>query len=80
MNGTGNGNNIRVKCNAETNGTVSNDFDNDSDDDGPGYFTVADGESIDVSIGGLVAIHSVSAVTLDAGDDLDDIAVAGWEA
>jgi hypothetical protein len=79
MNGTGNGNDIRVKVNAETNGTVSNDFDNDADDDGPGHFTLADGETIDVSIGSGLSVLSVSFVTLDGADDLDKVAVVGWE-
>ena len=77
-NGTGNGNDVRVKVNAELNGTVSNDFDNDSDDDGPGHFAVADGETIDVSIGGTLAVHSVSFVTLAGGDDLDNVSAIGW--
>ena len=77
-NGTGNGNNIRVKCNTELTGTVSDDFDNDSDDTGPGFFSVSDGETIDVSIGGRIAVHSVSFVTLAGGDDLDDVSVVGW--
>ena len=79
MNGTGNGNVIRVKVNAELDGTVTNDFDNDTDDDGPGYITIADGETADASLGGLVAVHSVSFVTTDGGDDLDNVAVVGWD-
>jgi len=78
-NGTGNGNDVRVKVNTELNGSVSNDFDNDADDDGPGHFTVADGETIDVSIGSGLAVHSVSFVTLDAADDLDTVTVVGWD-
>lgn len=78
MNGTGNSNNVRVKVNAELNGTVSNDFDNDADDDGPGYFTILDGETADVSIGGALAVYSVSFVTLDGADDLDTVTVVGW--
>lgn len=79
MNGTGNGNVVRAKVNAETDGTVSNDFDNDSDDDGPGYVTIADGETADLSLGGQLCVHSVSFITTDAGDDLDDVTVVGWE-
>lgn len=78
MNGTGNGNNVRVKVNTELDGTVTNDFDNDTDDDGPGHFTVADGETIDVSIGSGLSVSSVSFVTLDAGDDLDNVTIVGW--
>lgn len=79
MNGTGNGNVIRAKINAETDGTVSNDFDNDSDDDGPGYVTVADGETADLSLNGQLCVTSVSFITTDAGDDLDNVAVVGWD-
>lgn len=78
MNGTGNGNNILAKINAELTGTVSNDFDNDSDDDGPGHLTIIDGESADASIGGALSVNSVSFVTLDASDDLDKVTVIGW--
>jgi hypothetical protein len=78
MNGTGNGNNILMKVNAELNGTVSNDFDNDADDDGPGHITIIDGESADASIGSALTVHSVSFVTTDSGDDLDSVAVVGW--
>ena len=78
QNGTGNGLDILVKMNTELNGTVSDDFDNDSDDTGPGYLAVADGESVDASIGGALSIHSISFVTTDAGDDLDSVAVVGW--
>lgn len=78
MNGTGNGNDVQVKMNAETSATVSNDFDNDSDDDGPGYVTVADGETVDVSLNGQLCVFSVSFITTDAGDDLDNVAVVGW--
>lgn len=77
-NGTGNGNNIRVKVNTELNGTVSNDFDNDSDDDGPGHITILDGETADASLGNNVSVHSVSVVTLDGADDLDLVTVVGW--
>lgn len=77
-NGTGNGNNIRFKINTELNGTVSNDFDNDADDDGPGYVTVIDGETADASLGNNLSVHSVSIVTLDGADDLDLVTVVGW--
>lgn len=78
-NGTGNGNNIRVKVNTELNGTVTNDFDNDADDDGPGHIAVIDGETADASIGSGISVHSVSIVTLDGADDLDLVTVVGWE-
>jgi hypothetical protein len=82
---------IRVKVNTETNGTVSNDFDNDSDDDGAGHFIIPprltqddagkdppEGGPCekDVSCGGQLAVHSVSFVT-PAGD-LDSVSVVGW--
>lgn len=79
MNGTGNGNVIRVKVNAEVNATVTNDFDNDPDDDGIGHITIADGESAEVSLGGQLSVFSVSFITTNAGDDLDSVTVVGWE-
>ncbi len=78
QNGTGNSLDILVKMNTELNGTVSDDFDNDSDDTGPGYLAVADGEAVDASIGGTLTIHSISFITTDGGDDLDNVAVVGW--
>lgn len=75
MNGTGNGNDILIKINVDN----TNDFDNDSDDDGPGYYAVADGETVDVSLLGMISVDRVSFVTLDGGDDLDKVAVVGWE-
>jgi hypothetical protein len=66
---------VRVKINA----TASNDFDNDSDDDGPGYFTVAAGATVDVSLVGLISILRVSFITTNAGDALTDVGVVGWE-
>jgi len=35
--------------------------------------------SVDVSLGGQIAVHSVSFVTTDSGDDLDDVSVVGFE-
>jgi hypothetical protein len=67
---------VRAKINAPK----TNDFDNDSDDDGPGYFTVAPGATKDVSVEGQVAVQKVSFVTQDAGDDLDLVSVVGWPA
>lgn len=84
---------VLVKVNTELNGTVSNDFDNDTDDDGLGHFvippkvTLADASkdppeghssSLDVSCGGQISVHSVSFVTTNASDDLDDVSVVGW--
>ncbi len=33
---------------------------------------------VDVSCGGQIGVHSVSIVTQNAGDDLDDVSVVGW--
>lgn len=71
---------------ADSDGTVTNDFDNDTDDDGSGHMasprtlvTGADATPlVDVSMDGQVAIHSVSIATTNAGDDLDNISVIGW--
>jgi len=65
---------VRVKVNA----VAANDFDNDADDDGPGYWTIAVGATEDVSIQGRISISRVSFVTADAADDLDDVSVVGW--
>lgn len=65
---------IKVKVNAP----ASNDFDNDSDDDGAGYFIIAAGAHQDVSQEGRVAVKSVSFITQNASDDLDDVSVVGW--
>jgi hypothetical protein len=70
----------------DSDGTVTNDFDNDSDDDGGGHFRIprtvvtVSGAAVplDASMGGQVLIHSVSLVTTHASDDLDNISVIGW--
>lgn len=78
-----------IKVNAEppdSTGTVTNDFDNDSDDDGSGHMVgpltivgaAAQNPGVDVSMGGLISVHSVSLATTNAGDDLDNISVVGW--
>lgn len=47
--------------------------------------TVAEGPptgsacSVDVSLGGQIAVHSVSFVTRNSSDDLDDVSVVGFE-
>ncbi len=79
---------ILVKVNVEVNGTVSETF---TQANGLGHFvippkvTLADaakdppegGECwVDVSMGGLIAVHSVSFVTVSG--DLDDVSVVGW--
>jgi hypothetical protein len=80
---------ILVKVNTELNGTVSETF---TQANGLGHFvippkvTLADGAKdppeggecwVDVSLGGQIAVHSVSFCTPDAGD-LDDVSVVGW--
>lgn len=34
---------------------------------------------VDVSLGGLIAVHSVSIATVNSSDDLDDVSVVGWQ-
>ncbi len=77
-----------VKINVEprtSDGTVTNDFDNDADDDGSGHMTAPrtlvtaeSGVEVDVSLEGSIAIHSVSLATTHGSDDLDSISVVGW--
>jgi hypothetical protein len=65
---TGNGNAIRVKINSDdTNFTTD-----------LGYFSINDGFAVDVSLGGLVNVQSVSFITIAGGDDLDNVSVVGW--
>jgi hypothetical protein len=66
---TGGGRHIRVKVNTDT------DFDPEA-----GFFTIPDQRTLDVSVGGLIAVNRVSFVTLNAADDLDDVKVYGWVA
>lgn len=75
----GNTSAIKVKVNAGVDATsaIANDF--ASGGDGPGYFTIAVGAEKDVSFEGIVAVQRVSFVTQNAGDDLDDVSVVGWE-
>lgn len=85
---------LLVKINVELDGTVTNDFDNDSDDDGAGHVilpprvTLVDASKdppegsanwVDLSMGGQLAIHSVSFCTVNGSDDLDDVSVVGWD-
>lgn len=67
------GGSVVVKVNAP----VTNDFDNDADDDGVGYFQVAAGTSQDLSFEGRVSIETVTFATT-AADDLDAVRVVGW--
>ena len=73
-NKTGNGNDIIVKINTETTGTVAEDFSANPF----GHFNVKDGESVDASIRRSIAVESISFVTLDGADDLDNVSVVGW--
>ena len=78
-----------IKVNVEppdSTGAVTNDFDNDSDDDGSGHM-VAEVSSVastgqspgtDASMGGQISVHSISLATTHASDDLDSISVVGW--
>ncbi len=66
---------IQIKVNA----LAANDFDNDSDDDGPGYFDLAAGATVDVSLAGIIAVKRVSFVTRNALDALTDVSVVGWQ-
>lgn len=74
-NNTGNGRSIIVKLNA----TDATDFGGGSDD-GAGYFSIPDGSSVEVSLGGLLCIDRVSFITTNSEDDLDDVEVHGWSA
>ncbi len=65
---TGNGNAIRVKINSSTPSFVTE----------LGHFSINDGFAVDVSMGGLVQVRDISWITIDAGDDLDDVQVVGW--
>ncbi len=78
-----------IKVNVEppgSTGTVTNDFDNDSDDDGSGHMTAAattvgntdQSQGCDVSMGGQISVHSISIATTHGSDDLDNVSVAGW--
>lgn len=88
----GTDNEILVKINTETDGTVSETF---TQANGLGHFVIPpkvtdfladtnDGpptgsaNQVDVSLGGQIAVHSVSFCTPTAGD-LDDVSVVGWE-
>jgi hypothetical protein len=85
---------LLVKVNVEVNGTVSETF-TQANGLGhfviPPKETkfVADGGTeapdggtrhVDVSLGGQIAVHSVSFCTTHVSDDLDDVSVVGWSA
>ncbi len=66
---------VLVKINVETNGTVSDDFSTGT----KAHLTLSDIlETADVSNGSAIAVHSISFVTQDNSDDLDDIMVVGF--
>lgn len=82
---------LLVKVNVELNGTVSETF---TQANGLGHFVIPpkikladasvdppDGSAnhVDVSMGGQLAVHSVSFCTTNASDDLDDVSVVGWD-
>jgi hypothetical protein len=63
-----------VKLNA----TDATDFGGASSD-GAGHFPINDGAAVEVSLGNILSITRVSFITTDAGDDLDDVGVVGWD-
>ncbi len=83
---------LLVKINTELNGTVSEtfsqanglghfvlppkntDFLADASDGPP----TGSENHVDVSLGGQIAVHSVSFATTSGSDDLDDVSVVGW--
>lgn len=73
FNKTGGSKVILVKINA----TDDTDF-GGSSDDGTGHFPIKDGESAEISLGGILNIHRVSFVTTDGADDLDKVNLTGW--
>jgi hypothetical protein len=76
---------ILVKVNTELNGTVSETF---SAANGLGHFIIPPKSSgftkyggmrhFDVSLGGLIAVHSVSICTTHASDSLADVSIVGF--
>lgn len=84
---------ILVKVNTELNGTVSETFTavnglghfvippKETKFVADGGTDAPDGGArhVDVSLGGQIAVHSVSFCTTDSSDDLDDVSVVGWE-
>lgn len=83
---------IVVKVNVELTGTVSETFvapkigqfiippkqENFVADGNVGAPTHG-ANQVDVSMGGQLAVHSVSFCTTDGSDDLDDVSVEGWD-
>lgn len=66
---------VLVKINTELNGTVSDDFSTGT----PAHLTLSSqSETVDLSDGGQVSVHSVSFVTQHANDDLDDVMLVGF--
>ncbi len=81
---------LLVKVNVELNGTVSETFAAPKLGQFviPPKVTFADGSKgppeggenwVDVSCGGLIAVHSVSFCTTNASDDLDNVSVDGFD-
>ena len=83
---------ILVKVNTELNGVVSETFSaanglghfvippKETKFVADGGTDAPDGGArhVDVSLGGLIAVHSVAICTTDASDDLDDVSVVGF--
>jgi hypothetical protein len=66
---------VLVKVNTETDGTVSDDFSTGT----PAHLTLSStSETVDLSDGGQIVVHSVSFVTQNASDDLDDVMLVGF--
>jgi len=65
---------VRIKINVP----VTDDFSGAAMVTGPGYYTCAPGASVDVSLGGLIAVEQVTFITQNAADDLDLVSVVGW--
>lgn len=66
---------VLVKINTELDGTVSDDFSTGT----PAHLTLSStSETVDLSDGGQLQVHSVSFVTQNANDDLDDVMVVGF--
>jgi hypothetical protein len=86
---------IVVKVNVENTGSVSETFAAPKlgqfviPPRGKTFYDTADGDAtvpadggpcwVDVSLGGQIAVHSVSFCTTNASDDLDDVSVDGFD-
>lgn len=67
---------VLIKVNVEDSGTVSDDFNTGT----PAHYALsAITDTIDVSEGGQISVRSISIATQHNDDDLDDVAVVGYE-